>query len=88
MTKHDELVKVFFDDLASKGILLPPVAASAFHALAGLASSLQAENERLRTATAVLDGAPPAADRCATCGWPLASSADDGCVLDNCSMRP
>ena len=26
--------------------------------------------------------------RCDVCGWPLAQSPDDGCVADNCSMRP
>lgn len=26
--------------------------------------------------------------RCAVCGWPLAESADKGCVRGNCSMRP
>jgi hypothetical protein len=27
-------------------------------------------------------------DRCAVCGWPLAETANDGCVRGNCSMRP
>ena len=26
--------------------------------------------------------------RCPTCGWPIASSASEGCVPGNCSMRP
>lgn len=26
--------------------------------------------------------------RCRVCGWPLAASADQGCVPGNCSMRP
>ena len=26
--------------------------------------------------------------RCAICGWPLAASADEGCVRGNCSLRP
>lgn len=26
--------------------------------------------------------------RCAVCGWPLAESAEKGCVRGNCSMRP
>lgn len=41
----------------------------------------------------VLLGAPVAdpqvpADRCPTCGWPLAATRDDGCVAGDCSMRP
>src|SRR6202142_2561708 len=27
-------------------------------------------------------------ERCAVCGWPLAKSAEDGCVRGNCSQRP
>lgn len=26
--------------------------------------------------------------RCRVCGWPLAESHEQGCVEDNCSMRP
>lgn len=26
--------------------------------------------------------------RCDYCGWPLAESAERGCVVDNCSQRP
>lgn len=26
--------------------------------------------------------------RCMACGWPLAESADKGCVQGNCSFRP
>lgn len=26
--------------------------------------------------------------RCRVCGWPLANTADEGCVKGNCSMRP
>jgi hypothetical protein len=26
--------------------------------------------------------------RCRICGWPLAASVDQGCVLDSCSLRP
>jgi hypothetical protein len=26
--------------------------------------------------------------RCNVCGWPLAQSAETGCVYGNCSMRP
>lgn len=26
--------------------------------------------------------------RCAVCGWPLAKSIDEGCIVGNCSMRP
>jgi hypothetical protein len=26
--------------------------------------------------------------RCRICGWPLTESDRDGCVLDNCSLRP
>ncbi len=32
--------------------------------------------------------AKPEPARCAICGWPLALSADKGCVRGNCSMRP
>ena len=36
-----------------------------------------------------LDG-PPLTDpsRCQVCDWPLAESADNGCVTGNCSYRP
>ena len=27
-------------------------------------------------------------ERCDTCGWPYAEDRDDGCVPDDCSMRP
>ena len=39
---------------------------------------------------AVAEPAPPTKDdsRCAVCGWPLAESADKGCVRGNCSLRP
>lgn len=26
--------------------------------------------------------------RCRICGWPLKSVAEEGCVLENCSLRP
>ena len=26
--------------------------------------------------------------RCPCCGWPLKASANEGCIIDNCSMRP
>jgi hypothetical protein len=26
--------------------------------------------------------------RCPCCGWPIANSANEGCVIDNCSFRP
>lgn len=29
-----------------------------------------------------------AAGRCYPCGWPLAASADQGCIIGNCSFRP
>ncbi|MBZ5700286.1 MAG: hypothetical protein LAN84_00405 [Acidobacteriia bacterium] len=29
-----------------------------------------------------------AAGRCMACGWPLAASADQGCMQGNCSFRP
>jgi len=27
-------------------------------------------------------------DRCPICGWPLAESSNEGCVIGNCSYRP
>lgn len=31
---------------------------------------------------------PSERGRCDVCGWPLDKSAEQGCVADNCSMRP
>lgn len=31
---------------------------------------------------------PWPADRCRICGWPLAATVQEGCVLSNCSQRP
>jgi hypothetical protein len=32
--------------------------------------------------------APTGEDRCEICDWPLAKSADEGCVTGNCSYQP
>lgn len=31
---------------------------------------------------------PEEKPKCSVCGWPLATSAKEGCVAGNCSMRP
>ena len=43
----------------------------------------KAEAERLRTELDHYGW-----NRCAVCGWPLAESADKGCIRGNCSQRP
>lgn len=80
LVAHVDNLGALADDNDPRAMALAaPIGATQADLYAALGLDLDEETSRLR---ADID------DRCAVCGWTLATSAEAGCVRGNCSMRP